>query len=171
MLGIYDYPKAGARPPFNVVFRVNFADGEVDQYGDDIWIYRFVGSEGVIQIDNGVTLKRRPPLKEPGYTIGTFPKAVQETFLKEYRAKYPAAAPENRSLSDERFLAPNGYNERLDHFRNFFQAMRTRQPVLEDPSFGFRAAAPALLSNLSYFESRIYEWDPETLKANGHAKC
>ena len=96
---------------------------------------------------------------------------MQEAFLKEYRAKYPERPPENRSLGDERFLPPGGYRERLDHFRNFFRAMRTREPVLEDAAFGFRAAAPALLSNLSYFENRIYEWDPEAMKANGHAKC
>jgi predicted dehydrogenase len=171
MLGLLDYPQTRERPAFNVVLRVNFTDGEVDQHGSDIWVYRFVGSEGVIQIDNGVTLKRRPPLKEPGYTIETFPKAVQEAFLKEYRAKYPQREPETRTVSDERYLPPNNYRDRLDHFRNFFKAMRTREQVLEDAVFGFRAAAPALLANLSYFEKRIYEWDAETMKANGTTKC
>ncbi len=36
--------------------------------------------------------------------------------------------------------------------------MRSRQPVIEDAVFGFRAAGPALLANLSYFNNRIYEW-------------
>ncbi len=171
LLGLFDYPKTSQHPAFNVVFRVNFADGEIDQYGGDTWVYRFVGSEGVIQIDNGVTLKRRPPLKEPGYTIDTFPKAIQEQFLKEYRAKYPLREPETRTLADERYLPPNNYRERLDHFKNFFRAMRTREQVLEDAVFGFRAAAPALLANLSYFENRIYEWDPETMQANGANRC
>jgi hypothetical protein len=35
---------------------------------------------------------------------------------------------------------------------------------VEDAVFGFRAAAPAVLSNLSYFENRIVEWNPQTLK-------
>jgi hypothetical protein len=36
--------------------------------------------------------------------------------------------------------------------------------VVEDAVFGFRAAGPALLSNLSYFERRIVEWDPSAMK-------
>jgi hypothetical protein len=42
--------------------------------------------------------------------------------------------------------------------------VRSRKPVVEDPTFGFRAAGPAVLSNLSYFENRILEWDPTTMK-------
>jgi hypothetical protein len=30
--------------------------------------------------------------------------------------------------------------------------------------FGFRAAGPALLSNISYFEKRVVEWDPQSMK-------
>jgi predicted dehydrogenase len=168
LLGLFDYPETKEHPAFNVNFRVNLADGEVDQYGPDIWIYRFVGSDGVIQIDNGaVVLKLNPPRKEPGYTISTFPEAVQEQFLKEYRKKYPPLAPETRSAKEERFVPPGGYRDRLDHFKNFFNAMRTREQVLEDAVFGFRAAAPALLANVSYFDNRICEWDAEEMKLKG----
>jgi predicted dehydrogenase len=167
LLGLCDYPETNEHPAFNVCFRVNFTDGEVDQYGGDIWIYRFVGSEGVIQIDNGVVLKLKPPLKEPGYTIDTFPEAVQEQFLKEYRKKYPRLEPETRSVREERFLPPGGYRDRLDHFKNFFKAMRTREQVLEDAVMGFRAAAPALMANVSYFDNRICEWDAEAMKLKG----
>ena len=37
-----------------------------------------------------MTVSKQPRESEPGYTIDTFPKAVQEQFLKEYREKYPA---------------------------------------------------------------------------------
>jgi hypothetical protein len=36
--------------------------------------------------------------------------------------------------------------------------------VVEDAVFGFRAAGPALLTNLSYFNRRSYDWDPEDVK-------
>jgi predicted dehydrogenase len=165
LLGLFDYPETKEHPAFSVSLRVNLADGEVDQHGGDLWIYRFVGSEGVIQIDNGsVVLKLKPPLKEPGYTIGTFPEAVQEQFLKEYRKKYPPQEPEIRNVKEERFVPPGGYRDRLDHFKNFFKAMRTREQVLEDAVMGFRAAAPALMTNVSYFDNRICEWDAEEMK-------
>jgi hypothetical protein len=63
----------------------------------------------------------------------------------------------------EKYLPPPGYSDHLDHHRNFFRAVRERKPVLEDPAFGFRAAAPAVASNVSYFEQRVYHWDPETM--------
>jgi hypothetical protein len=42
--------------------------------------------------------------------------------------------------------------------------MRNNKKVLEDAVFGLRAAGPALLSNKSYFESTVVNWDPETMK-------
>jgi len=165
MLGLCDYPQTKNHPAFNLFLKINFADG-----GGETNEFRFIGSEGVMTIGSNVTVARKPRPKEPGYTIDTFPKAVQEQFLKEYRAKYPAGKPELRGNSVETYSAPSGYNDTLDHFTNFFAAMRSRQPVIEDAVFGFRAAGPALLANLSYFNNRIYEWDPEAIKIKGEVK-
>jgi predicted dehydrogenase len=160
-LGLYDYPASGRNPAFNLALRVNFVSGAGDNSG-----FRFVGSEGIMTIGNGVTVSKTPRETEPGYTIDTFPKAVQEAFLKEYHAKYPAQAPNADNMRpnvEDKFQAPRGYSDHLDHHRNFIAAVRSRKPVVEDPVFGFRAAGPALLSNVSYFEQRVCEWDPETM--------
>ena len=61
------------------------------------------------------------------------------------------------------YLPPPGYNDHLDHHRNFIAAVRSRKPVVEDSSFGLRAAGPALLSNMSYFEQRVVNWDPQSM--------
>lgn len=155
MLGIYDYAETATHPEFTLFLKVNFADGAGENSG-----FRFVGSEGVMIIGTGVTLMRKPRPKEPGYTIETFPKAVQEIFLKEYREKYPQAGQSLSPSSEETYLPPPRYNDLIDHLANFIQAVRTRQSVIEDAVFGFRAAGPALLSNLSYFDVRAYRWDP-----------
>ncbi|CDM67048.1 Gfo/Idh/MocA family protein [Pyrinomonas methylaliphatogenes] len=162
MLGIYDYPKAKTHDAFNLNLKVNFMDGGGGEEG-----FRFVGSEGTLIIGgNSVTLARSPKLREPGYTINTFPQAVQERFLKEYRAKYPESlSQEITARTTEVYAAPQGYSDHLDHHKNFFAAVRSRQSVIEDAVFGFRAAGPAVLSNTAYFERRIYRWDPERLKA------
>jgi predicted dehydrogenase len=162
MLGIYDYPKTSAHPPFNLFLKVHFADGAGESSG-----FRFVGSEGVMTLGAGLTLSRRARAQEPGYTINTFPKQVQEEFLKEYRAKYPENKRQIGEGTEQTFLAPPGYSDSFDHFVNFFDSVRSRKPVVEDAVFGQRAAGPALLSNLSYFENRAYGWNPEAMKITG----
>lgn len=159
MLGLYDYPGASGRKPFNLFLKVNFADGAGENSG-----FRFVGSEGVMTIGSGVSISRRLRPKEPGYTINTFPAEVQEAFLKEYRAKYPEDRKRMGEASEQNYSAPSGYSDLFDHLTNFFQAVRTRNPVVEDAVFGMRAAGPALLTNQSYFEGRPYGWNPETMK-------
>jgi hypothetical protein len=47
---------------------------------------------------------------------------------------------------------------------NWAHAIRSRKPVVEDGAFGFRAAGPALLSNISYFDKKIVHWDPMAMK-------
>jgi hypothetical protein len=42
--------------------------------------------------------------------------------------------------------------------------MRTGKPVIEDAVFGFRAAAPCLAANESYFQKKIIHWDPVNMK-------
>ena len=59
---------------------------------------------------------------------------------------------------------PRGYDERFDHFVNFFTSIREKKPVDENATFGFRAAAPALLCNESLRLGKILGWDPEQMK-------
>jgi len=68
-----------------------------------------------------------------------------------------------RPVAEERYLPPAGYSDHVEHHRNFINAVRSRKPVVEDAVFGFRAAGPALLSNISYFEQRVCNWDPESM--------
>jgi predicted dehydrogenase len=159
MLGIYEYPKTASHPAFNLSLKVNFADGGGGEEG-----FRFVGSEGVMTIGRGVTITRKPLSKEPGLSTKTFPKTMQDAIQKEYRAKYPENLKELNSTREEVYVAPQGYSDLVDHLANFLDAVRTRKPVVEDGLFGFRAAGPALVTNLSYFEGRSYEWDPKEMR-------
>ena len=162
MLAVCDYEKTDSHPGFNLALRVNFENGGQENSG-----FRFVGSEGILAIGNGVTLTKTPSETEPGYMIGTFPRAVQEQFMKEYRAKYPpkkASLEAMQPMGEERFLPPRGYNDHTDHFANWFSAIRTRKPVVEDAVFGLRAAAPALLANESYYSGKAIHWDPVNMQ-------
>jgi predicted dehydrogenase len=167
MLAMYDYPKTATHPEFRLTLKVNFAEGAGENQA-----FRFVGPDGVLTIGpsttlggggNAVTLSRRQRPKEPGHTADTFSHAMQEAFLAEYRTRYPDPQ-ELRQGDDEVYGAPPGYSDSYEHFRTFFDAVRTRTPVVEDATFGLRAAGPAVLANHSYFENRPIGWDPERMK-------
>src|SRR5205823_2097146 len=132
--------------------------------------FRFIGSQGILTIAKGVTVSRVPDEAEPGQTANTFSRAMREQYMKEYREKYPLPNPSPDSMrpqKDEEYLPPAGYSDWLEHHRNFLGAVRSRKPVIEDATFGFRAAGPALLSNVSYFEQRVCLWDPENMTIKG----
>jgi predicted dehydrogenase len=161
LLGVYDYDATDQHPAFNLALRVNFEDGSQENSG-----FRFIGSEGIMTVGTGVTVSKSPSAVEPGYTIDTFAKATQEEFLREYRKEHPAQhtnADSMRPDREDKYLPPPGYSDHFEHHRVFIEAVRSRKPVVEDPVFGFRAAGPALLSNISYFEQRMCKWDPKTM--------
>jgi len=163
MLGLADYAEGARHPAFNLSLRVNFEQGSEETSG-----FRFVGEKGILHIHgDGVRLARhnRPP--EPDYNIETFAETTQREFLREYRRKYPArpATPDRmRRTLVEIFLAPDGYSDHAAHMANFFAAVRSRKPVVEDAVFGLRAAGPALLANASHYERKICGWDPRAME-------
>ncbi|MCS7041204.1 MAG: Gfo/Idh/MocA family oxidoreductase [Bryobacteraceae bacterium] len=162
MVGLFDYEKQKSHPAFNLALRVNFVNGAGENSG-----FRFTGSDGVLLIDRGVTLIRVPPERDPGTSAGSFDSETQRKILAEHRKKYPPREETVETMDgsrEERWLPPRGYSDQYEHVANFFQAVRTRQPVTEDAVFGFRAAAPAVLSNTSYFEGRTVRWDPEKMQ-------
>jgi hypothetical protein len=70
-----------------------------------------------------------------------------------------------RPQGQESYRPERGYSDHLDHHRNFFSAVRSRKPVVEDARFGLQAAGPALLSNRSVAEQKAFRWNPETFTA------
>ena len=114
---------------------------------------------------NTLTVSRKPREAAPGFTVDTFTEATQKRILEEYRQKYPTPHPTDPpSAANEKYEAPKGYRDSYDHFKNFFVAVRSRQPVVEDAVFGFRAAGAALLSNLSVERGAVVKWNPDSMK-------
>ena len=88
---------------------------------------------------------------------------MQKEFLAEYNKKYPAQSGKEELSGTEKFVTPKGYSDSVDHFRNFFASVRTRQEPVEDAVFGYRAAGAALLSNLSVERGQVVNWNPDEM--------
>src|SRR4051794_11765610 len=164
MAGVMQYPDSPEHPAFQLTLQVNFISGTGGQ--EEI---KFIGSEGVIEVQgNNLNITHSIMPEAPGFggydSLFTFSKSMQDEMQKEYNAKWAEAQKKKTTKPDVTFKAPQGYSDHLDHFTHFFDAIRTGKPVIEDAVFGFRAAAPALSCNESYFQKKIIRWDPNNMK-------
>ncbi len=158
-LGLFDYPKTASHGPFNLSLRTNLASG-----GGENYLFRIAGSEGDISIGwDNLVLRKTPFPKDPGLSIGSFDSDMQDQIKKDYGKKYPEKF-EMTSPTEQVFKTPKNYKgDRYEHFVNFFDSIRHQKPVVEDAVFGLRACGPTVAGNVSYYENRIVEWDPEKM--------
>ena len=164
MTAIMHYPETAQHPEFQVMLRVNFVSGQGDK-----GITRFIGSEGVMEmLDSGFRLTHSIMAKAPGIggwdAFDTYPKAMQEELMRQYNQKFTADEKKRPVKPEINYIAPEGFDEHLEHFRNFFDGVRGTKQLVEGPEFGFRAAAPTLACNDSYFQKKIINWDPVGMK-------
>lgn len=164
MTAIMDYPATAQHPPFQVLLRVNFISGLGDK-----GLTRFIGNEGAIDFSGSEFVIRHNKMpKAPGIggwdAFETYPEAMQKEILSKYDAQYSKEDRTVTQAKDITYKAPQGYSDSLDHFINFFESVRSRKPVVEDATFGFRAAAPCLACNDSYFKKKVIQWDAEKMR-------
>jgi predicted dehydrogenase len=160
MTGIMHYPETAEHASFQVMLRVNFISGQ----GETSTV-KFIGSEGVLDMGyGGFTIRHRKMAKAHGIggwdSFDTYPKAMQDELMKAYNEKYSEEDKKDTITPPTEYRMPDGFDEHVEHFANFFEGVRSGSPVVEDPIFGFRAAAPCLAANESYFQKKIIYWDP-----------
>ncbi|MCK6694841.1 MAG: Gfo/Idh/MocA family oxidoreductase, partial [Thermoanaerobaculia bacterium] len=155
LLGMFDYPETKAHPAFNLSLRVNFVDGTSGST-----YLRMVGSEGAMDVTWDDVYLRKNLTTDP-----------MDAFLEEKANELDKALSERKRMlppAEAHYTVEKGYKgAHYDHFTNFFNGVRNGKKVVEDASFGFRAAAPALLCNDSYFEEKTVRWDPVNMKRVG----
>lgn len=167
---MYDYPN------FQVVLRCN----QNNKYEDQL--FAFYGKKGTLFIRGegapaalgaGASLAFRP---EPAfharedYTIGSWPEKQRAQYIANWDREHPQPTQGEYKVESEEevYAAPPGYSDLVDHLANFFQAVRTRKPVVENEIFGNNAALTGChLSNYSYFNKTVAVWDPasKTIKS------
>ena len=164
-LGLLDYAASSNHPAFNVQMRVNFVDGSGG--GSHV---RLIGTEGYLSVEgDGVTLVNKPIKTEATYggwdSYGTFSQKQQQ----EYKQWFEAVHGNDNSFKiktpqEIKYSIPEGYNAHVHHWQNFIKAIKNGDKIVEDASFGLRAAAPSLGANMSMKEGKALLWDPIKMK-------
>jgi predicted dehydrogenase len=165
LVSILDYPKTDIHTNFQMVLRVNFANAGAIANNT-----RIIGTEGQIEFtENNLVLTKRKLPKAPGFggydSYNTFSESEQKEFKKQYDAQYPEETRKAEPVKEVKFEAPKDDDAHANHFRDFFENVKKGSlGTVEDPIFGFRAAAPVLACNESYFSKKIINWDPVAMK-------
>jgi predicted dehydrogenase len=123
-------------------------------------IYRFQGSKGILEATE-FGLAYYPQTGEdsaPSYYASSFPREMREAYFKKWHEEHDPA-PGKEPLTENNVYKGDDWDDERPHLWNYFQAVRSRKPVVEDAVFGHHAALACHMANESYFRRTIVTWD------------
>jgi predicted dehydrogenase len=154
LVTLYDYPGMA----------VNLRCNQNNDSGEETVFY---GKEGTLSI-KGNTLSFTPQDTRPQpeyYALDGWTAEAKQKYNDEWKAshaKAPAPLP-----PAETYSAPQGYDDTAEHIATFFQAVETREHVVEDEVFGNHCAIACHMANYSYFHKNVATWDEATKTIKG----
>jgi len=133
-------------------------------------VTRFMGSKGIIELRE-FSVSYTPQAGNdlaPSYYTASFPARLRDPYVKQWHAEYDPA-PGKEPAPETVTYNGNDYDDLRPHLWKFFEAVRSRKPVVQDAVFGHNAALGCHLANESYFRRSPVYWDPasQTIKSLG----
>jgi predicted dehydrogenase len=118
-------------------------------------ITRVMGTKGVVEVsNNSVTYIPQLGINTgPSYYSQSFPSALRAEYDRKWYAENGPILAEH-PLGEVTVYRGSSWDDLRPHLANFFNAVRTRKPVVEDVVFGHHAAAACHMANASYFEGK-----------------
>jgi hypothetical protein len=118
-------------------------------------VTRVLGSKGILEVSNSSVILT-PQLgvdRSPDYGLNGWPAAMHAAYEKQWHAEHDPELAAHILEETSVWHGPS-WDDLHPHLANFFNAVRTRQPVVEDVVFGHHAAAACHMANTSYFEAK-----------------
>jgi hypothetical protein len=122
--------------------------------------YRIQGSKGILEV-NEFGLSFTPQSgkdSNPSYYDSGFPHAMRSTYEKQWHEENDPKIGHEPMPETISFRGPD-YDDMHPHLWTFFEAVRSRKPVVEDAVFGHHAALACHMANESYFLKTAVVWD------------
>jgi predicted dehydrogenase len=115
-------------------------------------VLRFLGSKGLLELSpTSLTFTAQAGVDtRPSYYTASFPRVLREEYAGKWHRDNDPAPGREPLLEGETYRGPS-YDELRPHLWKFFQAVRTREPVVQDALFGHHAALACHMANESYF--------------------
>jgi predicted dehydrogenase len=129
---------------------------------ESVELARFMGPKGIL--DTYEFSLRHSPQKgidtAPSYYVSGFPQKMRDEYYKNWYSEHNVI-PGQEPISDNNEINFTGHDwdDMKPHLWNFFQAVKSRKPVVEDAVFGNNAAIACHMANESYFQGKKVFWD------------
>ncbi|MGA8151899.1 MAG: Gfo/Idh/MocA family oxidoreductase [Terriglobales bacterium] len=127
--------------------------------------YRFQGSKGILEVTE-FGLNYTPQTGKdsgPSYYDSSFPHEMRNAYEKKWHEENDPKLGQEPMPETISYRGPD-YDDVKPHLWTFFEAVRSRKPVVEDAVFGHHAALACHMANESYFRQKAVWWD-ETSKS------
>jgi predicted dehydrogenase len=129
---------------------------------------RLMGPKGVITL-TGNELRFSPQAGidvRPSYYSGSFPRKMRADYIAQWHAAHDAQLPHG-AIPEDIVYRGAGPGDDVLHMGNFFSAVKSRKPVLEDAVFGNHAAIACHMANESFFRKGPVTFDQASHSIRG----
>jgi hypothetical protein len=94
----------------------------------------------------------------PSYYTTGFPQKMRDEYFRQWHAEHDPQLG-HEPISDDVVYHGHDWDDTTPHLWNFFRAVKSRKPVVEDAVFGNHAAIACHMANESYFRKKTVYWD------------
>ncbi len=126
--------------------------------------YRIQGSKGILEVaGDKLTFSPQAGTDQwPSYYTSSFPRALRDSYQTQWHKEHDLQAGQAPPLSETVTFSTPDFDDTRPHLWNYFEAVRTRKPVVEDVVFGHNAALACHMANEAYFRRTAVSWDDVT---------
>ncbi len=121
---------------------------------------RLMGPKGVLDVSE-TELQLQPQRgidTYPSYYAYSFPRALRDAYFAQWHQEHDAR-PGQEYVGETTSYRGISYDDVKPHLYHFFEAVRTRTPVVQDATFGHHAAGACHMANESYFRQAAVSYD------------
>jgi predicted dehydrogenase len=130
--------------------------------------YRIQGAKGILEVTS-TSVTFTPQLgrdTNPSYYAYSFPVALRDAYMKKWREENDPKLGQQPMFEGISIRGPH-IDDVKPHLWNFYEAVRSRKPVVEDAMFGHHAALACHMANEAYFRKTVVSWDAASKSIRG----
>jgi len=131
--------------------------------------YWFHGSKGVLELTGSrITVTPQSGKDDwPSYYTGSYPSALRQAYEAQWHKENDPKLGQSAVFSEATTYQAPDFDDTRVHLWTYFEAVRSRKPVVEDVVFGHNAALACHMANEAYARRSAVTWDEASKTIKG----